>query len=69
MFFAPGTPEAKADSKAHAWARRNHTSVPCECDPRNRHKCTKSGWVRCNKRLSAIGEKRAELMKAASQRS
>lgn len=56
------TPEQKADAKACAYARKNHTTFPCECDPRSPKRCTKSGWVRCNKRLAALRALKAKIL-------
>lgn len=61
------TPEQEALTRAFAWARKNHETVPCECDPRGKSRCTKSGWVRCNKRLAAIHKQKDKILAERGQ--
>jgi len=51
--------------RLNAWLRLNHERIACECDPRTGKTCTKSGWIRCNARLGARGQKYRELVAAA----
>jgi hypothetical protein len=53
--------EETTTKKAWTWAKKNHRTIPCECDARSPKRCTAGGWVRCNKRLDAISRKKREL--------